>query len=207
LNPAVKWTALAGAVVFIWAFAILLWLGDWTVLVTGTVSGAVLLVAAAAAAILLGALYSLGRQHGQDRHATAWLGLASLVCLLIVVNAVPAFLCARWIVREVRQPVRAMVAPRILARAQSEPFRTWPHGARVPLAGFQALLAQDGVATVSSDSRGSSVMFLDYVTGINAGVSSVYVPDARLGSPPGHIAEWAKLHRDSAHWWTAVQSE
>jgi nitrogen fixation/metabolism regulation signal transduction histidine kinase len=158
-----------------------------------------LVVVVVLASLGLAAVYFLGLRRGDDRATVRLAGSLALGLILSVALAVPGAVAAGWALREIRGPARALLAERMIQRAQA---RGSTGRSPVQLTGWDALLSDGASAEVDLDGRAASVLFWDS-QGILEGSASVYDQDPQASSLPGDLGDEFDAQHTGGHWWMA----
>jgi hypothetical protein len=202
MHTRAPWIALVSPVALTWAAALAFSLSSISFLVFALTVGLPLVVVITVVSVGLGFAYFVRRVLQHDaRPQVRLIGFLAIGLALSVLTCLPAIYAAQWVTRQVRQPVRAVLAPRMIQRAQT---RGGMGHSEVELTGLDALLSDGGRADVYVDGQGVSILFWD-VQGIMSGSASAYVSDASAASPPGGVTEEYEVEHEAGHWWTVVE--
>ncbi|PKQ37732.1 MAG: hypothetical protein CVT59_05520 [Actinobacteria bacterium HGW-Actinobacteria-1] len=131
----------------------------------------------------------------------AKLGATAAGLMLSVILALPLVWGAGWLVREIRRPVRAALAERVIDRAAAN---GWSGHEEIELEGFKRLLSDGGTIEVYSGADGTSVFFWDIRGILGDYTASLYATSSEGAEPPGGVSSVGSFERESEHWWRSL---
>jgi hypothetical protein len=190
-------------VLFAFMLAVAFSLSSFLLVVFAFLGAIPLLVGSLVAVAVLATSFVAARKSETQRPHAWVLGVAALGLAFSVVAFVPMVWAAGALVRDARQPLRALLSARVIQRTRAA-GRTGK--TKIRLTGLEVLLSDGGSIEVDSDASNASVLFWDW-SGIMSGGATVYAQDPQATELPSGIAGQFDFHHDSGHWWSATEEQ